>query len=82
AAYPVSDSSTGLRGLLRISLHWDVEVTDTDIDTERDPQPPAGAGRDAGPLVSQAFCSALPVAYSDMPAPQWAGFVTLVLEAT
>ena len=56
-----------LRGLLRIGLHWDVEVTDA----ETDPRP----------VVSQAFCSALPVAYSDVPAAQWTGFATLVLEA-
>jgi len=55
-----------LRGLLRIGVHWDVEVTDG--------QPP-------GPLVTQAFCSALPVAYSDEPASAWAPFARLVLEA-
>lgn len=56
-----------LRGLLRIGLHWDVEVTDA----EGEPRP----------VVSQAFCSALPVAYSRVPAAQWSGFATLVLEA-
>jgi hypothetical protein len=56
-----------LRGRLRIGLHWDVEVTDG-------PQP--------GHLVSQAFCSALPVAYSrHRDDPRWARFATLVLEA-
>jgi hypothetical protein len=56
-----------LRGLLRIGLHHDVEVTDA-------PQQP-------GPVVSQAFCSALPVAYG-RPAPRdWAPFARLVLEA-
>lgn len=55
-----------LRGLLRIGVHWDVEVTEA-------PAP--------GQRVSQAFCSALPVAYSGVPAPQWQRFATLVLEA-
>ncbi|MCJ2068956.1 hypothetical protein MKK75_09100 [Methylobacterium sp. J-030] len=55
-----------LRGLLRIGVHWDVEVTD---------------GQAPGPLVTQAFCSALPVAYSDVPAAAWVPFARLVLEA-
>lgn len=54
-----------LRGTLRIGLHWDVQVTD-------------GAGDSQ--TVSQAFCSALPVAYSDVPAEEWEAFATLVLE--
>ncbi|TXN75523.1 hypothetical protein FV228_03630 [Methylobacterium sp. WL18] len=55
-----------LRGLLRVGLHADVEVTDR-------PSP--------GPLVSQVFCSALPVAYGRLPASAWAPFASLVLEA-
>ncbi|KQO97327.1 hypothetical protein ASF33_07410 [Methylobacterium sp. Leaf92] len=55
-----------LRGLLRIGVHWDAEVTD---------------GQAPGPLVTQAFCSALPVAYSDVPAAAWEPFARLVLEA-
>jgi hypothetical protein len=45
-----------LRGKLCIGLHWDVEVTDA-----------TGENR---PVVSQAFCSALPVAYCRC----WRGF--------
>ena len=56
-----------LRARLRIGAHRDVEVTDTD-----------GPAR---PVVSQAFCSALPVAYTRLPAPAWARFARLVLEA-
>lgn len=59
-----------LRQMLRIGLHWDVEVTD--------------APTSPGPLVSQAFCSALPVAYNHFErdqAPQWAPLASLVLEA-
>jgi len=32
-------------------------------------------------VVSQVFCSALPVAYSDVPPIHWRAFATLVLEA-
>jgi hypothetical protein len=56
-----------LRGELRIGLHAEVEVTDI-----------APPGR---PQVSQAFCSALPVAYTRVPAAAWAPFAQLVLEA-
>lgn len=56
-----------LRQHLHIGLHRDVEVTEA-----------PGPDR---PVVSQAFCSALPVAYSDVPASLWAPFATLVLEA-
>jgi hypothetical protein len=55
-----------LRGRLRLGLHQDVEVTD------------ALAPR---PLVSQIFCSALPVAYAHLPMALWAKFALLVLEA-
>ena len=56
-----------VRGKLQIGLHRDVEVTDA-----------AGPVR---PVVSQAFCSALPVAYSGVPAAHWRPFAMLVLEA-
>lgn len=56
-----------LRGLLRIGLHWNVEVTDAD---------------DPGQLVSQAYCCALPVAYTQVPLARWQRFAALVLEAS
>lgn len=56
-----------LRSLLRIGVHRDVEVTDSDEPTR--------------PLVSQAFCSALPVAYTRIARARWQAFATLVLEA-
>ena len=56
-----------LRAKLRIGIHSDVEVTNTDSSPR--------------PRVSQAFCSALPVAYSRVPASHWTAFATLVLEA-
>ena len=57
-----------LCGLLRIGVHSDVEVTDV-----------PGAH---GPLVSQAFCSALPVAYGrSVAASHWESFATMILQA-
>jgi hypothetical protein len=61
------DQIDALRGKLRIGLHRDVEVTDA-------PGP-------VRPRVSQAFCSALPVAYSRIPPHRWEPFASLVLEA-
>jgi hypothetical protein len=56
-----------VRGKLCIGVHSDVEVTDVE--------------EGQGPVVSQAFCSALPVAYSDVRSVQWRAFASLVLEA-
>ncbi len=61
------DQRQVLRGLLQIGWHRGVEVTDV-------ADPPR-------PIVSQAFCSALPVAYSRLPASRWQAFARLVLEA-
>jgi hypothetical protein len=61
------DQTAILREKLHIGLHWDVEVTEAD-----------GPDR---PTVSQAFCSALPVAYSDVPRDHWEPFASLILEA-
>lgn len=54
-----------LLGQLRIGLQLDAEVT---LD---------GAGH----RVSQAYCSALPVAYGRQPADQWTDFAQLILDA-
>ncbi|MFE5408986.1 hypothetical protein [Microbacterium sp. NPDC056569] len=68
----VADLSTAeadeLRGLLAIGLHRDVEVTDVREDRRR--------------IVSQAFCSALPVAYGAGHPSEWEAFARLILEAT
>lgn len=61
------DLRDSLRGQLAIGLHSNVEVTDVL------PEP--------RPIVSQAFCSALPVSYSRIPSPAWEPFGRLVLEA-
>lgn len=59
--------SDALGAELCVGLHQDVEVTAHD-----------GA---FPPVVSQLFCSALPVAYSRVPAAQWQPFAELVLRA-
>jgi hypothetical protein len=57
-----------MRGKLCIGIHRDVEVTDA-----------AGKHR---PLVSQTFCSALPVNYNrSVPLPHWEALGSLVLQA-
>lgn len=55
-----------LRTQLRIGLQWDTQVTFNDCQH----------------LVSQAYCSAMPVAYSPHSAELWADFAKLILEAT
>lgn len=55
-----------LKGKLRIGLQWDTEVTLAD---------PAQ-------IVSQAYCSALPLAYSHVDGGLWEPFARLILEAT
>ena len=54
-----------LRGCLRIGLQWDTQVT------------LPGCAH----LVSQAYCSALPVAYNHQSVSRWEPFARLILEA-
>lgn len=54
-----------LKGLLKIGIQWDTEVT---LD-------------DANQMVSQAYCSALPVAYSAVDPNLWEPFARIILEA-
>lgn len=54
-----------LRGLLKIGLQWNTEVT----------------LYDTGQAVSQAYCSALPVGYSQVATDLWESFARLILEA-
>lgn len=60
-------ATSELAGRLRVGVHQGVEVTEG-------PSSP-------GPLVTQVFCSALPVAYGRWPQPVWADFAQLVLNA-
>ncbi len=64
------DQIDQVRGKLKVGVHRDVEVTDS-ISAE-----------DAHRLVvSQVFCSALPVSYTEVPPIHWRAFASLVLEA-
>lgn len=56
----------GLRQLLRIGIQWNTQVT----------------LNDSKHMVSQAYCSALPVAYSSYSSDLWEDFARLVLEAS
>jgi hypothetical protein len=56
----------GLRQLLRIGIQWNTQVT----------------LNDSKHTVSQAYCSALPVAYSHHSSSLWAEFARLILEAS
>jgi len=55
-----------LRKLLHIGIQWNTEVT---------------LNR-AKHTVTQAYCSALPIAYSQQPSELWEGFAQLILEAS
>src|SRR6185503_8384934 len=55
-----------LRKLLRIGVQWNTQVT----------------LKDANHRVSQAYCSALPVSYSEHSSDLWKEFASLVLEAS
>lgn len=66
-ATATEDGRDNLRGQLAIGLHRNVEVTDVAECPPRN--------------VSQAFCSALPVSYSNVPHRAWEPFARLILEA-
>lgn len=55
-----------LRSCLKIGLQWDTEVT----------------LEGCGHLVSQAYCSAMPIGYSNLPSKNWERFARLVLDAS
>ena len=55
-----------LKGILKIGVQWDSEVTISEN----------------GHQVSQAYCSALPVAYSRIETELWEDFARIILEAT
>lgn len=55
-----------IRSRLKIGLQWETEVT----------------LEGCGHLVSQAYCSAMPVGYSNLPTDLWERFARLILEAS
>ncbi len=63
-----AEEQESIRAKLCIGVHWDVEVTEADVADRA--------------VVSQAFCSALPVSYYPHISPKhWRAFASLVLEA-
>ena len=56
------------RQLLKIGVHWDVQVT-TSLENQQ-------------PIVTQVFCSALPVAYNKAKPSSWSRIAQLILEAS
>jgi hypothetical protein len=64
------DERDDLLGHLRVGLQSNTEVTF------------GTTGQTPGHLVSQAYCSAVPVRYSDQPASRWEPLARLILDAT
>ncbi len=81
-----SMTSTGLdelRDTLRIGLQWDTQVTLKNQNIAHISTKQLSKINNISPhLVSQAYCSALPVAYSQHSSQLWADFAQVVLEAT
>jgi len=69
-AYKIKSLNLGereeLKANLRIGIQWDTQVTPSE----------------STHLVSQAYCSALPVSYNSFPEELWESFARLVLEAS
>ena len=59
------DELEELRGKLKVGFQWGIQVT----------------LKDCSHLVSQVYCSAMPVAYSPHSSEAWQGFAVLILEA-
>jgi len=55
-----------LKGKIRIGIQWDSEVT---LSSDKN-------------IITQVYCSALPVAYSDIEKELWSDFAKMILEAT
>jgi len=69
-----------LRSKLRVGIMWDTEVT---LGASRPKVDSAKAPPKPNPnLLTQVYCSAVPVAYSTEPEAAWEAFARLVLEAT
>ena len=65
-AQKTPEAYDALKGKLKIGIMWDTEVTLSETKHR----------------VSQAYCCALPVAYSHIDSSQWKDFAKLILEAT
>jgi hypothetical protein len=71
-----------LKGLLQIGVQEGTEVTLVGSRSGPSSGLSSGLSSGAGHLVTQAYCSALPIAYSGLPAAAWEPFARLVLEAS
>lgn len=60
------EQTEALKGKLKIGIQWNTAVT---ISPKKH-------------LVTQVYCAALPVTYSEVPVPYWENFASLILEAT
>ena len=73
-------SIDSLRSKLRVGIMWNTEVTLGN--SAKNSSPPANMKSQPARLVSQVYCSAVPVSYSPEPASAWEPFARLILEAT
>ena len=73
-------SIDSLRSKLRVGIMWNTEVTLGKSATNSSPN--SNMNPHPARLVSQIYCSAVPVSYSPEPASAWEPFARLILEAT
>ena len=69
-----------LRSRLRVGIMWNTEVTLAN--SAQDSSSIPAKETQSTKLVSQVYCSAVPVSYSSEPASVWEPFARLILEAT
>lgn len=73
-------SIDSLRSKLRVGIMWNTEVTVGK--SANNSNPTSNMGSQSASLVSQIYCSAVPVSYSPEPASAWEPLARLILEAT
>ncbi|MGI9442675.1 MAG: hypothetical protein ACR2N1_09430 [Rubripirellula sp.] len=73
-------SIDSLRSKLRVGIMWNTEVTVGK--SANNSSPTSNMGSQPASLVSQIYCSAVPVSYSPEPASAWEPLARLILEAT
>lgn len=75
-----TQSLDSLRSRLRVGIMWNTEVTLTN--SAQDSSSIPAKQPQSTKIVSQVYCSAVPVSYSSEPASAWEPFARLILEAT
>ncbi len=73
-------STDSLRSKLRVGIMWNTEVTFGKSANHSSPN--SSMSSQPASLVSQIYCSAVPVSYSPEPASAWEPLARLILEAT